>query len=85
MPPPTFRGLSNGQEGPGIGLMQVTEAYQPRSGVVELYFRTPELAALHATLAGRGVETMPIMPMPFGSIFTVHSPDGAPLTMIGAA
>jgi hypothetical protein len=52
---------------------------------VKLYFRTPDLAALHAALAGRGIEATPIMPMPFGSIFTVHSPDGAPLTMIGTA
>jgi hypothetical protein len=52
---------------------------------VKLHFRTPELTGLHATLVGRGVEETPIMHMPFGSIFTVHTPDGAPLTMIGAA
>ena len=82
---PTFRTISNGQDGLGIGLMQVTEAHQPRPGTVELYFQAPDLAALHETLVGRGVEATPIMQMPFGSIFTVHTPDGAPLTMIGAA
>lgn len=80
---PTFRSLSNGEEGLGIGLMQVTEAYQPQPGTVELYFKTPELAAFHAALTSHGVEATPIMHLPFGSIFTVHSPDGAPLTLIG--
>ena len=83
--PPSVRNISNGHKGFGIGLMQVTKAYQSRLGAVELYFGTPELAALHAAPAGSGVEATPIMPMPYGSIFTVHTPDGAPLTMIGAA
>jgi hypothetical protein len=38
-----------------------------------------------ATLTGWGVEATPITHVPFGSIFTVHTPDGALLTMIGAA
>jgi catechol 2,3-dioxygenase-like lactoylglutathione lyase family enzyme len=79
---PTFRAITGGQEGIGYGLLQVTDSRQPRPGAVELYFRVPDLATLRDELSGRGVAATPISERPFGLIFTVHTPDGTPITML---
>jgi catechol 2,3-dioxygenase-like lactoylglutathione lyase family enzyme len=78
---PDFRYLTTGAGGPDFGLLQVREG-TPAVGTVELYFKTYELEQLRATLIARNVETTPIVQRPFGSIFSVSSPDGNLLTMM---
>jgi catechol 2,3-dioxygenase-like lactoylglutathione lyase family enzyme len=77
---PNFHYLTSGQ-GVDFGLLQAT-AETPAPGTVELYFKTADIGALRATLTDRGVEATPIEQRPFGSIFTVRSPDGNMLTML---
>ena len=77
---PGFHYLTSGK-GVDFGLSQVG-VETPAPGTVELYFKTAEIATLRATLTERGVEATPIEHRPFGSIFTVRSPDGNMLTML---
>jgi len=77
---PSFHYLTSGK-GVDFGLLQ-TSAETPAPGTVELYFKTADIAVLRAKLADRGVEATPIEHRPFGSIFSVHSPDGNLLTML---
>ena len=77
---PAFHYLTTGK-GVDFGLSQAS-AETPAPGTIELYFKTAEIAALRATLADRGVEATPIEHRPFGSIFSVRSPDGNMLTML---
>jgi catechol 2,3-dioxygenase-like lactoylglutathione lyase family enzyme len=78
---PDFRYLTTGSGGPDFGLLQV-RAGTPAAGTVELYFKTYELEQLRADLTARNVETTPVVQRPFGSIFSVSSPDGNLLTMM---
>ena len=77
---PGFHYLTSGK-GVDFGVLQAN-AETPAPGTVELYFKTADIAGLRATLAERGVEATPIEHRPFGSIFSVHSPDGNLLTML---
>jgi catechol 2,3-dioxygenase-like lactoylglutathione lyase family enzyme len=77
---PGFHYLTSGK-GVDFGLSQAG-AETPAPGTVELYFKTADVGALRATLAERGVEATPIAHRPFGTIFSVRSPDGNLLTMM---
>jgi catechol 2,3-dioxygenase-like lactoylglutathione lyase family enzyme len=78
---PFFHYLTGGAGGKDFGILQATES-TPRPGAVELYFKTADLEGLRAILTGRDVEATPIAHQPFGSIFTVQSPDRHLLTMM---
>ncbi len=78
---PTFCTLSSGEGSIGFGLLLV-EPETPPAGTVEVYFKTPDLDQLRSAITGRGVEATPIVHRPFGSIFTVQSPDKQLLTMM---
>lgn len=75
-----FSYLKGAPGGIDFGLMPVDENAKP--GHVELYFKTPNLEGMCSELLGKGVEASPIMHPPFGTIFTVTSPDGETLTML---
>ena len=77
---PSFHYLTSGK-GVDLGLSQAS-AETPAAGTVELFFKTADIGALRAALTNRGVEATPIEQRPFGSIFTVRSPDGNMLTML---
>ena len=77
---PGFHYLTRGQ-GVDFGLSQAS-AQTRAPGTVELYFKTGDASGLRAALTGKGVEATPIAHMPFGTIFTMYSPDGNPLTML---
>jgi catechol 2,3-dioxygenase-like lactoylglutathione lyase family enzyme len=77
---PGFHYLTTGK-GIDFGLSQAS-GDTPAPGTIELYFKTADAAALRVTLAERGVEATPIAHRPFGTIFTVRSPDGNMLTML---
>jgi catechol 2,3-dioxygenase-like lactoylglutathione lyase family enzyme len=74
------------QRGGGIGFgLQLASAETPPAGTAEvfLYLDTPgDLEQLRETLTAKGVEASAIRQMPFGTIFSVKSPDGQPLTMM---
>ncbi|HEX9439827.1 MAG TPA: VOC family protein [Roseiflexaceae bacterium] len=78
---PTFHYLTGGENGIDFGIAQAS-AETPAPGAVELYIKTADLKRMHATVTGKGVEATAIEYRPFGSIFTVHTPDGYPLTMM---
>jgi len=78
---PTFRYLRSGKGGMDFALLQAA-AQTPPAGTTELYFATPDLEGLHAAWTSKGAEATPIMARPFGSIFSTHSPDGHPMTMM---
>jgi catechol 2,3-dioxygenase-like lactoylglutathione lyase family enzyme len=78
---PAFHYLTGGENGIDFGLVQ-TSAETPAPGAVELYIKTDDLKRMHATVTGKGVEATAIEYRPFGSIFTVHTPDGYPLTIM---
>jgi predicted enzyme related to lactoylglutathione lyase len=78
---PIFRQLSDGGSGVGIGLVQAGEQ-TGAPGTIALYFKTADIGSLRAAITGKGVEATPIVQRPFGSIFTVSSPDGHLLTML---
>lgn len=77
---PNFSYIKSAPGGIDFGLMPVDENTKP--GHVELYFKTPDLEGVRAELLGKGVEASPIMHPPFGTIFTITSPDGETLTMM---
>ena len=80
---PVFRSITDGQSKIGFGLVQAMEG-TPRAGSVELYFKTDTLEELRSTFASKSMEPTAIEKQPFGSIFTVLSPDGQRLTMLRA-
>ena len=76
---PGFHFLT-GDGGISFGLALASEQ-TPAAGTSALYVKVADIHAQRAALAGKGVEATPIEQRPFGSIFTVHTPDGYPLTM----
>ena len=78
---PSFHYLTGGENGIDFGLVP-TSAETPAAGTVELYIKTDDLKRMHANVTGKGVEATAIEHRPFGSIFTVHTPNGYPLTML---
>jgi catechol 2,3-dioxygenase-like lactoylglutathione lyase family enzyme len=79
---PNFSYLKGAPGGIDFGLMPVSE--NVKAGHVELYFKTPDLEGMREELLSKGIEASQIMHPPFGTIFTVQSPDGETLTMMGA-
>src|SRR3954447_22571487 len=76
---PGFHFLT-GDGGISFGLALVSEQ-TPAAGTVALYVKVAKVSDLRAAIVGKGVEATPIEQRPFGSIFTLHTPDGYPLTM----
>lgn len=79
---PNFKYLRGAEGGIDFGLILAAE--DAPAGHLELYFKTPDLEGMRDDLLGKGVAASPIMHPPFASIFTVQSPDGVTLTMMGA-
>ena len=79
---PTFRYLKGAPGGIDFGIRQASE--DNPVGKIELYFKTHNLEGLRSELVGKQIEASSIMHPPFGTIFTVQSPDGITLTMMGA-
>ena len=79
---PTFYYLKGAPGGIDFSIRQASETNPV--GKIELYFKTHDLEGLRTELIGKQVEASPIMHPPFGTIFTVQSPDGVTLTMLGA-
>jgi len=77
-----FRGLSGNEEKIGFGL-NLASNDTPPAGTVELYFKTDNLPELHTTLTAKDADTTSIVRMPFGSIFTIQTPDKHALVMLG--
>ena len=79
---PVFRGFGPEAGHLSFGICKpFDETRQP--GQAEVYFYTKELDRLHDTLGNQGVSTTPITQQYFGPIFTVDSPDGHLVTMVG--
>jgi len=78
---PIFRYLRSGDGGMDFAIRQATDDSLP-PGAAELYFKTPNVTDLHTTWSAQGIGVSPIVNRPFGSFFTVHTPDGQPLFMI---
>ncbi|HJZ48593.1 MAG TPA: VOC family protein [Roseiflexaceae bacterium] len=76
---PGFHFLT-GDGGISFGLVQANEQ-TPAPGAIVLYLKTDDLAGRRDIITSKGVEATPIEPRPFGSIFSVHTPDGYPLTL----
>jgi catechol 2,3-dioxygenase-like lactoylglutathione lyase family enzyme len=79
---PTFRYLKGAPGGIAFSLRQADGEHQ--TGQIELYFKTHDLEGLRAELVSKQVAASPILHPPFGTIFTVPSPNGETLTMMGA-
>jgi catechol 2,3-dioxygenase-like lactoylglutathione lyase family enzyme len=77
---PIFRALIGNEEKIGYGLNLVSEDTPP-AGTVELYFKTDDIGELHTSLTAKEAGAMPIVQMPFGSIFNVQTPDKHALVM----
>jgi catechol 2,3-dioxygenase-like lactoylglutathione lyase family enzyme len=80
----TFIFLRSQRGGIDFGL-QLASAETPPAGTAEvfLYLDTAgDLEQLREALTAKGVEASAIRQMPFGTIFSVTSPDGQPLTMM---
>jgi predicted enzyme related to lactoylglutathione lyase len=77
-----FRQFDGGANGLGFGLLQAS-AQTPPPGAVDLYLKAENLETLRASWVANGVVATPIVPMPFGPIFEVTTPDGRKLTPIG--
>src|SRR5215216_5137107 len=76
---PGFHFLT-GDGGINFGLAQAGEQ-TPAAGTTALFVKVADIHAQRAVIAGKGVEVTPIEQRPFGAIFTVHTPDGSPLTL----
>jgi catechol 2,3-dioxygenase-like lactoylglutathione lyase family enzyme len=76
---PGFHFLT-GDGGISFGVAQAGEQ-TPAPGAITLYLKTGDLADRREMIMGKGVEATPIEQRPFGSIFSVHTPDGYPLTL----
>lgn len=75
---PVFRQFIDGA-GHGFGLAQAGER-TPTAGEARLYYKTTDLAALRERWTANGVAASPIVPLPFGKVFEVATPDGYTLT-----
>jgi catechol 2,3-dioxygenase-like lactoylglutathione lyase family enzyme len=78
---PTFSQLKSTGGGIDFALFLATPE-TPTPGHVELYFKTDDLESLREAWTAKGLEATPIYHRPFGSIFSVTSPDGQGLTML---
>jgi len=76
---PIFREFVGGDGQPFAIQLATPDSAKP--GTVELYFKTPDLTALHAELNHKGIAPGAITQMPFGTVFTVPALDGHRLTM----
>jgi len=76
---PGFKFLS-GAGGISFGLSQVSEQTPP-AGTYDLYIKVGDVQGAREQVVARRAEATPIAERPFGSIFTVHTPDGVPLTL----
>ena len=76
---PGFHFLT-GDGGISFGLLQASDQ-TPASGTIQLYVKTGDLSGVRDSIVGKGVEATPIAQRPFGAIFSVHTPDGYPLTL----
>lgn len=79
---PVFRGFGREAGHLSFGICKPFDDTR-KPGQVEVYFYTKELDRMHDTLANEGVQTTPITQQYFGPIFTVDSPDGHLVTMVG--
>ena len=78
---PIFRALIGNEEKIGYGL-NLASGETPPAGTVELYFKTDDIGELHTSLTAKGAGTTPVVQMPFGSIFSVQTPDKHALVML---
>jgi catechol 2,3-dioxygenase-like lactoylglutathione lyase family enzyme len=78
---PGFHFLAGGAGGISFGLSQAGE-HTPAPGAIELYIKVADVSYRRATIISKGVEATPIVQRPFGAIFTLHTPDGYPLTVM---
>ena len=76
---PGFHFLT-GEGGISFGLALAGEQTPP-AGTSTLYVKVSDIKAQRAAIVGKGVEATPIEQRPFGAIFSVHTPDGSPLTL----
>ena len=79
---PAFRQFAAGPQGIAFGLL-LADDHTPSPGEIDLYFGTPDIAALRDAWVARGVAATPLVTMPFGTIFEVATPDGRKLTQLG--
>lgn len=80
---PGFHFFTGGTGGISFGLMQA-DAETPSAGTAELYINVADVAAARERVVGQQVDATPIVERPFGSIFTVHTPDRLPLIVMQA-
>ncbi|MEO8972583.1 MAG: VOC family protein [Ktedonobacteraceae bacterium] len=78
---PGFSQLKSNGGGIDFALLLATPETLP-AGQAELYFKTDDLESLRETWTAKGIEATSIAHRPFGSIFSVTSPDGQSLTML---
>jgi catechol 2,3-dioxygenase-like lactoylglutathione lyase family enzyme len=76
---PGFHFLT-GDGGISFGLALVGEQ-TPAAGTVALYIKAASIDEQRVAIVGKGVEATAIEQRPFGSVFTVHTPDGYPLAI----
>ncbi len=69
--------------GNGFGIVQAN-AQTPPAGAINLYYQTPDIAALRTQWLANGAEVSPIVQMPFGKICTVTTADNQTLTALEA-
>lgn len=82
---PWFRGFPGGEGSIPFGISLVGEEASPearRPGDIEIYFATNKLDELHATMTEKGARPTAIAHRPFGSIFSVPTPDGHLVTLL---
>jgi predicted enzyme related to lactoylglutathione lyase len=75
---PNFRQFVDGG-GNGFGLLRASEG-TPAAGEVRVYYKTPDIAALHERWSAQGIVASPFIALPFGKIFEFATPDGYTLT-----
>lgn len=77
---PVFHYLKSGEGGIDFALRQATpDTASP--GAVELYFQSSDLEQVRSAWVDKNVDATPIVQRPFGSIFSIGSPDGHRLTI----
>ena len=76
---PFFREFLDGTGVP-FGIL-LSESGMPKPGTTQIYFKTPDLEALHAQLTAKSIAVTEFMDRPFGRIFDVPDLDGHLLTM----
>jgi len=78
---PVFRGFGPEMGHLNFGICKPFDDTR-RPGQVEIYFNTNDFEGLHEMLAAKGVQTTPITPVYFGSVFTVDAPDEHLVTFV---